>query len=237
MVIEFRTSDNALAADDRELIVDAFTGVRIVLVERCARRGESVRIDRRRRGGRAIEIPVRERRRSAAGVQAAERQVVIGFELQIARPHEPCVKRVALIGFGVEIASKPVCFALIQIAPVIEVAQQLIRNAGALLITVGFLDIIDAASVLMVNRRQQSAECIGPREQAIAVAREASARREAEVVYRRIAQIFVSTAHRDLGERLAALGVAAARHEVDRSTERLGVDVRAIRLGQLDAAD
>ena len=98
---------------------------------------------------------------------------------QIAGPKKAQVKRRALARLRIEIGRGPVALAMILVAAKLQIAQDLVRHAAALLIGVALLHVVDPALVVMVNGGDHGTERVRAGKQtADAVAAvEASARR------------------------------------------------------------
>ena len=159
--------------------------------------------------------------------------------LQVAGPQQPQVQRGVIVRPGVEVGRDPIALALIFIAAKLQIAQHLVRHAVALLIGVALLDIVDAALILVIDGGDDGAEGVAPANRPPMPSPPSKLRPAltSRVIHRCAAQRLVAATQIGIKERRAAMLGPAARHEVDRAAESLGIHVRSQCLAELDAAD
>src|SRR3984885_710932 len=128
---------------------------------------------------------------------------------------------------------------MILIAAKLQIAQDLVRYAAALLIGVALFHIIDAARVLMIDGADHRAERVCPAKQtADAVpAVKAAPGAHLTVIHRGAAQRLVAGTYVRIEKRRAPMFRTGSGYQIDRAAERLRVHVRSRRLRQLNAAD
>ena len=234
-VVEPEGREIGSSADHAQFVLDALERIGRILFEPSPT-GRHIGL----KAVRVVGILDAGRRGSASGVRVepVEHQIVLRRALQITRPQEPQVQGRVVVGFGIEIRRGTVAVACVFITPELQIAQYLVRDAAALLVRIAFLEVVDPALVLMVNRGDHRAEGVRAGEQAAdAVASiETPPRAEFRVIHRRAAQRLITVAEVGVQKRRPAVLCPRSGHQVDRSPQRFGVPIGTQGLGQLDSA-